>query len=167
MKVPRHGLGIIIRSRCLLARGDRVLLQRERNGLYSVPGGRVEFLESLPYTVIREMKEEAGISVLPERLVYVVETLNERKGRPRHEILFYFKCSLLSGEPRRTFKTLVFEWVNPLEVRGMFWPPGMAERIAEDLPDFPRAYYIVHVDSELKFINTFNNPIIFKKLSIT
>ena len=165
MKIPRHGLGILVRSRCILVDEEgRILLQRERNGLYSVPGGRVEFLESAPYTVIREMREEAGINVVPERLVYIVESLNERKGRPRHEILFYFKCDMMGGEPRRSFKTITFEWRRPGEVRDRFWPPGMAERLEEDLPDFPRAYYIVHVEDELKFINTFSNPILFQML---
>ncbi len=166
MRLPKHGLGIIVRSRCILldSSGRRVLLQKEKNGLYSIPGGRVEFLESIPYTVIREMKEEAGISVVPERLVYIVETLNERKGRPRHEILFYFKCSYMGGVPREFFKTIKFEWRDPLEVRDRFWPPGMAERISEDMPDFPSAYYIVHVEDELKFINTFTDPILFEKL---
>lgn len=164
MKMPKHGLGIIIRSRCILVRDGKVLLQREKNGVYSIPGGRVEFLESLPFTVIREMKEEAGIEVLPERLVYIVETLNERKGRPRHEILFYFKCTHMGGEPRREFKSIRFEWRDPLEVRDSFWPPGLAERISSDMPTFPRAYYIVHVEDELKFINTFTDPILFQML---
>jgi len=53
---------VIIRSRCILKRSNDskiILLQREKNGVYSVPGGRLEFLESLPFTVVREMREEA------------------------------------------------------------------------------------------------------------
>ncbi len=164
VKLPRHGLGIMVRSRCIIERDNKILLQREKTGVYSVPGGRVEFLESIPFTVIREMREEAGIEVVPDRLVYIVETLNERKGRPRHEILFYFKCSLLSGHPRGEFKNMVFEWRNPLEVKDNFWPPGMAERIAEDMPEFEKAYFIVYVDENLKFINTFTTPITFQTL---
>ena len=140
------------------------MLQREKNGVYSIPGGRVEFLESIPFTVVRELREEAGLRVIPEKLVYIVETLNERKGKPRHEVLFYFKCSHLGGEPRAHYKTISFEWRDPIEVKDRFWPPGMAERISEDMPDFPRAYYIVHVEDRLKFINTFSDPILFQRL---
>ncbi len=164
MRFHKHGFGIMVRSRCIIVRDSTVLLQREKNGVYSIPGGRVEFLESAPYTVIREMREEAGIDVVPERLVYVVETLNQRKGRPRHEILFYFKCSLLDGEPRAEFKTISFEWRNPLEVKDCFWPPGMAERIAGDMPGFEKAYYIVYVDNDLKFVNTFAEPFSYQTL---
>ncbi len=148
---------VIVRSRCLLARDGLVLLQREKNGVYSIPGGRLEFLESLPFTVVREMREEAGMDVEPLRLVYIVETLSERKGRPRHEILFYFKCRG-EGEPRKSHESISFEWRDPLEVRDRFWPAGMAEIIAEDAPEFPRTLYIVYIDERLSFLNTFTSP---------
>jgi len=156
----RHGCRsrITVRSRCLLARDGKVLLQREKNGVYSVPGGRLEFLESLPFTAVREMMEEAGLEVEPVRLVYIVESISERKGRPRHEILFYFLCKG-EGEPRKkSHETITFEWKNPLEVRDRFWPAGMAEIIAEDMPDFPRTLFIVYIDDRLSFINTFQEP---------
>jgi len=152
-----HRDRVIVRSRCLLPRGDRLLLQRERNGVYSVPGGRLEWLESLPFTVVREMREEAGIEVEPLRLVYVVESLSERKGRPRHEILFYFLCRG-EGEPRKSHESIVFEWRNPREVADRFWPRGLAEVLAEDMPEFPRALYVVYIDDRLAFINTFRAP---------
>ncbi len=169
MKYPKHGLGIIVRSRCIIVddTNDKILLQKEKTGVYSVPGGRVEFLESIPYTVIREMREETGIEVLPERLTYIVETLNERKGKPRHELLFYFKCKKLNGVPRKEFKSMEFSWLNPLEVKENFWPPGLAEKIAEDMPDFEKAYFIVYVDEKLKFINTFTSPVLFQLLPKT
>jgi len=145
---------VIIRSRCLLPRGDRLLLQREKNGIYSIPGGRLEFLESLPFTVVREMREEAGIEVEPQRLVYVVESLSERKKGPRHEILFYFLCSG-DGDPRRSYANMTFEWRDPLEVRESFWPAGLAEIIHEDMPEFPIFRYITYMDERLSFINTY------------
>ncbi len=156
----RHGHGrgrVIVRSRCLLERDGKLLLQRERNGVYSVPGGRLEFLESLPFTVVREMREEAGLEVEPLRLVYIVESLSERKGRPRHEILFYFHCRG-EGEPRRSHESIVFEWRDPREVADNFWPRGLAEILAEDMPEFRRSLYIVYVDDRLSFINTFQSP---------
>lgn len=155
---------VIVRSRCILVRDDKVLLQREKNGVYSVPGGRLEFLESLPFTVVRELREEAGMEVEPVRLVYIVESLSERKKGPRHEILFYFLCKG-SGEPRRSYATISFEWKNPIEVADNFWPSGMAEIIAQDIPEFNRFVYITYIDERLAFINTFTSPP--KCLSIT
>ncbi|MCE4601024.1 MAG: NUDIX domain-containing protein [Desulfurococcales archaeon] len=145
---------VIVRSRCILERDGKILLQREKNGVYSVPGGRLEFLESLPFTVVREMKEEAGLEVEPVRLIYIVESLSERKKGPRHEILFYFFCNG-GGEPRRKYATLTFEWRDPIEVADNFWPSGMAELISQDIPDFKRFLYVTYIDERLAFINTF------------
>ncbi len=147
---------VIIRSRCILERDNKLLLQKEKNGVYSIPGGRLEFLESLPFTVVREMREEAGMDVEPERLVYIVESLSERKKGPRHEILFYFKCNG-RGEPRRNYANMMFEWKNPLEVKDRFWPAGLAEILGDDMPSFQIFRYITYIDERLSFINTYTS----------
>lgn len=56
---------------CLLHRGDKLLLQnrikKDWQGL-AIPGGHVEPGESVVDAVIREMKEETGLTVLQPRL---------------------------------------------------------------------------------------------------
>lgn len=57
---------------CLIEDGDRILLQnRVKNDWhgYALPGGHVEPGESVVDAVIREMKEETGLTVLAPRLV--------------------------------------------------------------------------------------------------
>ncbi len=59
---------------CLLQDGDRILLQnRVKNDWqgYTLPGGHVEPGESFVDAVIREMKEETGLTVLQPRLAGV------------------------------------------------------------------------------------------------
>lgn len=57
---------------CLLADGDRILLQdrvkADWRG-YTLPGGHVEPGESFVDAVIREMKEETGLTVIEPKLV--------------------------------------------------------------------------------------------------
>lgn len=57
---------------CLIEDGDKILLQnrvkRDWQG-YALPGGHVEPGESFVYAVIREMKEETGLTVIGPRLV--------------------------------------------------------------------------------------------------
>ena len=59
---------------CLVTDGDRLLLQNrvkdDWQG-YTLPGGHVEPGESFVDAVIREMKEETGLTVLRPRLVGV------------------------------------------------------------------------------------------------
>ena len=56
---------------CMLSRGDEILLQirtkQDWRG-YAFPGGHVEPGESIVDAVIREMREETGVTVLSPRL---------------------------------------------------------------------------------------------------
>lgn len=59
---------------CLLQDGDRILLQnRVKNDWqgYTLPGGHVEPGESFVDAVIREMKEETGLTIIEPKLAGV------------------------------------------------------------------------------------------------
>lgn len=59
----------------VIRRGNSVLLGRRQNtgfkdGLYALPGGKHDGYECLKSTVAREAKEELGIDVLPNDIVF-------------------------------------------------------------------------------------------------
>ena len=59
---------------CLIENGDKILLQnRQKKNWrgYALPGGHVERGESFIDAVIREMKEETGLTILDPRLAGV------------------------------------------------------------------------------------------------
>ena len=57
---------------------------------YSLPGGRVEFMENTETAIIREMKEELNINVKVERLLWVGEQFFSLYGERFHEICYYY-----------------------------------------------------------------------------
>jgi ADP-ribose pyrophosphatase len=66
---PRVGVGGVI-----LRNGEVLLLLRKRPpeaGCWSLPGGRVEFMERIEDALVRELKEELGIDVEVESLLCV------------------------------------------------------------------------------------------------
>jgi len=70
---------------------DRVLLHRaEMDDFWSLPGGRVGMLEPAEDALKREMREELGIEIHIERLVWVVENFFEHDNKSYHELAFYF-----------------------------------------------------------------------------
>jgi len=82
---------------CLITDGDRILLQnRTKNDWqgYTLPGGHVEPGESFVDAVIREMKEETGLTILDPRLAGIKQFPIEN-GR---YVVLLFKATRWSGD---------------------------------------------------------------------
>lgn len=79
------------RSVAVFINDGKVLLHKIRDNPYwSLPGGRVEFMESAATTVIREVKEELGIDCQVMRPLWVMENFFNYNDKKIHEIAFYF-----------------------------------------------------------------------------
>ena len=82
---------------CLIEDGDKILLQnrvkKDWQG-YALPGGHVESGESFVDAVIREMKEETGLTIIEPRMVGVKQFPIE-DGR---YIVLLFKATQRSGD---------------------------------------------------------------------
>ncbi len=70
----RVGVGLVIRN----TNGDILLERRSDNGLWGLPGGRVEPGESLIQTALREAKEETGLTIVVSRLLGVYSGPQDR-----------------------------------------------------------------------------------------
>lgn len=58
---------------CIIQKEDTILLQKRQNcsranNMYSLPGGHLEYLETPLEAIIRELKEELNLIVLPNNL---------------------------------------------------------------------------------------------------
>jgi len=82
----------------ILTAGRRVLLVHHRKpgefDFWVPPGGSVEAGESIPDCARREVFEETGLVVAPERLVYTEEFMRS----DTHFCKLWFLCRLVSGE---------------------------------------------------------------------
>lgn len=95
---------------CLVEDGDRILLQdrvKEDWRGYALPGGHVEPGESFVGAVIREMKEETGLTVLDPRLAGLKQFPTEN-GR---YVVLLFKATRWSGELRSSEEGRM-EWIR-------------------------------------------------------
>ncbi len=70
MRIIKTILGLLFRRPLVgtsvipvLANGQIVLVKRKDNGLWSLPGGFVDWGEDLKQAVVRELKEETGLDV--------------------------------------------------------------------------------------------------------
>ena len=133
--------------------GDRVLLHRaEMDDFWSLPGGRVELLEPGAEALKREMREELGVEIQIERLVWVVENFFEFDNKSYHELAFYFLMTLPQGFCKRgeTFPAndgqikLIFKWYGLKELKDIPLYPAFLRKGLNSIPE--TIQHIVHTD---------------------
>ena len=93
-RVPGVGCGAaIVRDRQIL------LIKRLRPpeaGCWSLPGGKVDFLERVADAVVREIREEIGVAIALERPLGVVEMIGLDD---QHWVSPIYLARLVAGEP--------------------------------------------------------------------
>ena len=58
-------------TRAAIFQDSKILLVRETNGTWSLPGGWVDVNQTIKTNTVKEVKEEAGLDVVPVRLIAV------------------------------------------------------------------------------------------------
>jgi ADP-ribose pyrophosphatase YjhB (NUDIX family) len=80
LQQPRVGCGAVIQR----ADGAVLLVKRGRQpeqGYWGLPGGKVDWMEKVEDTVVREVQEETGLRVAVERLLCVVDHFEPALGQ--------------------------------------------------------------------------------------
>ena len=99
----------------VLNRDGRVLLIRRGKpplyGRWVVPGGTVELGESLEQALVREMREETGLEVVPLEILTVFDRI-ERDGDQvvYHYVIVDYLCRWLGGEALAASDALEAAW---------------------------------------------------------
>jgi 8-oxo-dGTP diphosphatase len=84
---------------------DRVLVvQRRDNGKWEIPGGVLELHESIHGGLRREVGEETGVLVEPERLTGVYKNLK------LGVVALVFRAQITDGQPRPTDESRRVDW---------------------------------------------------------
>ncbi len=100
----------------VIFRGGKVLLVRRARspgkGFYSLPGGRVEFGESLHAALIREVDEETGLKIEIIGLAGWREVLPSASGGG-HYLIMSFAARWAGREPMLNDEHDDFKWLAP------------------------------------------------------
>lgn len=111
---------VILTNMCMIRQGHRVLVEAKktqgRTGIV-FPGGHVEPGEPIVDSVIREMREETGLTIERPRLLGVKDWLNEDGSR---YVVFLFRAESFTGTLRSSEEGEVF-WVEQDELLGLDW----------------------------------------------
>lgn len=122
---PTHRVGAfaVIRD----SSGRVLLSRRTDSGWWNLPGGGVEPHESATEGVIREVREETGLEVAPQRLVGVYSKPQ------KHEIVLVFECLVEGGTITPSEEADLHEWFAPNSLPPTQFLPKHRERVEDAL----------------------------------
>jgi 8-oxo-dGTP diphosphatase len=119
-------------SGVIFRKGKVLLVRRARSpgkGFYSLPGGRVEFGESLHAALHREVDEETGLRIEIAGLAGWREVLPSMGGGG-HYLIMSFAARWIANEPVLNEEHDDFKWLAPEDISGLQLTGGLPDVIA-------------------------------------
>lgn len=109
--MKRKEIEVIVRA--IIVHDKKILLARPRGeDYYFLPGGHVEFGESLGKTLGRELKEEVGATVKNSKFLGIVENRFLDGTRKVHELDLVYRATLHKYNVRTREAHLSFHWLS-------------------------------------------------------
>lgn len=102
-----------IDTRAVICQQNKLLLVQERDGLWSLPGGWCDIDQSIKTNIIKEVQEEAGLQVIPQRILAIHERNRHNVPRYAYNILkFFVQCELLGGQFQPNSETVGYDFFS-------------------------------------------------------
>ena len=132
MASPVHPTHPQLAVSAAIFRDDQILLVRRARspakGFYSLPGGRVEFGETLHAALHREVDEETALKIEIIRLAGWREVVPGTSGGG-HYLIMSFAARWLAGEPVLNDELDDFKWLSPDDLGNLKLTGGLQEVI--------------------------------------
>ncbi len=109
---------IRVGAAALVVRRDGKVLIGKRSvwpkGMWVFPGGGLNFEERAEKAVVRELKEETGLSIKPTELITVYEMLVPK--HKVHRIIFFYRARVVGGKETPSDDIDELRWLTPKEI---------------------------------------------------
>ena len=127
MTAPKQGPTLAV-SVAVWSTEHSVRVQRGKppnQGLWALPGGKVKFGETLAKAAIREMQEETGLAVAPQKLFLVKDIIS----LDFHYNLHCITAKIISGELAAADDAHSAKWVPYSELGQLPTVPDLATSV--------------------------------------
>ncbi|MBS4540163.1 NUDIX domain-containing protein [Clostridium sp. D2Q-11] len=93
-----------------------LILKRSENSsfggkLWDIPGGKLEFGETLKESIIREIKEETNIDINIKKTIASTSSIN--KSNDKQFITLIYLCEYHSGDIKLDDEHIDYKWIKP------------------------------------------------------
>lgn len=108
----------------IIRRGSELLIAQRKpedhlGGYWEFPGGKKCHGESLEDCLVREVQEELGILIVPDKLLVKIKHAYPKRILALH----FFLCDWKSGSPS-CIDCHDFRWIQPEQMRDFKFPPA-------------------------------------------
>ena len=95
-----------IDTRASIFENGKILLVRENNGLWSLPGGWCDVNVSVGENAVKEVKEEAGLDVVADRIIAIQDRAKHNKPVYAYGVCKIFvQCTVIGGQFEENIET--------------------------------------------------------------
>ena len=117
-------------TRAAVFQEGKILLVKERSGKWALPGGWCDVGLSVGENTCKEVKEEAGLDVVPEKVIAVQDRAKHNKPDYAYSICKIFvQCRLLGGEFTKNSETSEARFYAPDELPELAGEKNTAEQV--------------------------------------
>ncbi len=123
--------------RALIIKNKRILVcKTEGRGYFFLPGGHIEFSETMHNALHRELWEELGVRLTAVQFLGGVENLFEQDGVKKHEVSFLFHADIDTDDVVSKEAHIMFFWMSEEEfIKQNIAPPALKDAIVKWIAD--------------------------------
>ena len=102
-----------IDTRAAIFKDGKILLVQEKNGTWSLPGGWCDVNLSVKENIIKEVKEEAGLDIIVEKVIAIQD--REKHNKPLYSwriCKIFLQCAPGEGEFLKNGETISSAWFD-------------------------------------------------------
>lgn len=119
-----------IDTRAAIFREGKILLVKEKDGRWSLPGGWCDVNVSVGENTVKEVKEEAGLDVVPEKVIAVQDRAKHNLPRYAYGVCKIFvQCRLIGGAFTENSETTEAKYFAPEELPELAGEKNTAEQV--------------------------------------
>ena len=131
-------------SAAIIRDGNILVVRRAQppaNGLFTLPGGVVEAGEALMEALMREVREETGLTIEPLAMAGFRESIvrDSQDRVERHFVILCFAARWIAGEPVLSHELSEARWLVPSQLADLQTTPGLGEIVAAAFDRFQEA----------------------------